>query len=383
MTGLIVGTTFYFQLETRDEAGNYSYSNIPSSLPRQDATPPSAISQLSAAVNPLNATLNPPELDTYGALGTTTCTLLTQLTTLIGGGGDNAVFLTWTAPADQNGSAQLIPRYVVNWQTSAFPPLLVAAELSAITTTAPEIVASTWTASRITAVVTGLTRRNPYVFAVRPKDGEGNVGAYVIVKSVTGRDGLAPTAITGISALPRAGGGAVNLSWVAPGDDGTSAGPAVASYAIIYATYPVATSGLQTGVTSWWAGNQGAPSALPLQTNRFLPVPQAPGQIETHVVTGLGNPTTLYYFVIGSSDAAGNFSALTLSTAASAGRVSVDVSSPAAVTNLIGLRDALVKSTINLSWTAPADDPPSDAFSYAVKWATNPAASTSGWWSGP
>ncbi|MEK7766173.1 MAG: hypothetical protein AAB368_08040, partial [bacterium] len=195
----------------------------------------------------------------------------------------------------------------------------------------------------------------------------------------TAKDGVAPAAITGISVLPQAAGGSVQLTWVAPGDDGVSTGPAVASYAIEYATYPPA-SALQADVTTWWANSQGA--AAPWMTTRFLPAPKAPGQIETHVVTGLGNPTTLYYFVIGSSDAAGNFSALTLSTAAPSGTVSFDLTSPSAITNLTGLRDPVVKSTINLSWTAPSD-PTSGVNAYAVKWATGGVVtSATAWWNG-
>ena len=116
--------------------------------------------------------------------------------------GDGEVALTWSAPADDGGSA--IVRYEVRHAEGAGVPANTA-----------------WTpvGTATTHTVSGLTSGVPHSFEVRAVNGEtpGEGPAAQAKATPTGR----PIAPRGLSAAP--GDGEVALTWSAPADDGGSA----------------------------------------------------------------------------------------------------------------------------------------------------------------
>jgi tetratricopeptide (TPR) repeat protein len=119
---------------------------------------------------------------------------------------------------------------------------------------------------------------------------------------------VAPNAVTSLTAAGGTESGTINLTWIAPGDDGTSGtnGPG-AFYTVTYATF-AATNGL-----NWWNGSEGVVSTY----SQVWSV-GAQGSTETYTVSGL-TPGTRYWFGIRSTDDFGNQSSTdTVATQANA-----------------------------------------------------------------
>ncbi|MDI6641422.1 MAG: lamin tail domain-containing protein, partial [Elusimicrobiota bacterium] len=119
---------------------------------------------------------------------------------------------------------------------------------------------------------------------VRAFDVAGNttttIDAFVILK-----DTIPPFAITSLQATPGAFRGAIDLTWIAPGDDGTVGNIINGGYLIRYATYPITTANFESAIT-WSSGTI---------------TPKPFGQTETITITGL-DPATTYYFAIKTRD---------------------------------------------------------------------------------
>ena len=103
-------------------------------------------------------------------------------------------------------------------------------------------------------------------------------------------DDISPSEVTDVAAFPGIGEGEINLSWTATGDDGTVG--TASAYIVRYNVVEISTANwaASTAVTQSWT-------------------PQASGNIEWHVVTGLTSGTT-YYFAVKAKDEAGNSSGI-------------------------------------------------------------------------
>ena len=124
----------------------------------------------------------------------------------------------------------------------------------------------------------------------------------------------------------------IELTWTAPGDDGTTG--RAASYELRYAALPIA-SGDTTG---WWSG---APSA------GVLPPPLTAGSRERFTVIGLTTGLT-YHFVLRSTDDAGNGSAYSNVSVRQAGTPGGALATPSDFTARV------VTGGVRLAWSEPA-----------------------------
>jgi hypothetical protein len=161
-------------------------------------------------------------------------------------------------------------------------------------------------------------------------------------------DTVAPSAVVNLAA-PSSTATSIDLTWTAPGDDGTTG--TAASYDIRYSTSTIT------------EGNFASASQATGE-----PTPQAPGTAQSMTVSGLASGT-LYYFAIKSSDEVPNTSSISnipnrATTAAG------DTTAPTAVTDL-SLSGASGKSIL-LTWTAPGDDGTTGtATSYDIRYSTS------------
>ncbi|MFH1777560.1 MAG: CFI-box-CTERM domain-containing protein, partial [Candidatus Omnitrophota bacterium] len=166
-------------------------------------------------------------------------------------------------------------------------------------------------------------------------------------------DTTAPAAVGDLAASSGTNDGEIDLTWTAPGDDGTT-GTATA-YTIKYST-TVITNDSEFNVSSDVTGE---------------PMPNTAGTAETMTVTGLSAGQT-YYFAIKSVDEVPNTSAVSNSAFAKAQEIVLpdDLIAPAAVTDLA--ISSVTQDSMTLTWTAPGDDGTSGtALSYDLRYSTS------------
>jgi hypothetical protein len=161
-------------------------------------------------------------------------------------------------------------------------------------------------------------------------------------------DSTAPAAVTDLSASQTRW-KSTNLSWTAPGDDGSTG--TAASYDIRYHTAPITENNWNDAVQL---------------TNE--PTPLVAGTTQSVAVAGL-TPGTTYYFAMRAVDEAVNVSAisnvLTVTTPAS------DPIPPAAITDLQAVAPNI--RSVQLTWTAPGNDGMvAKAAGYDVRYSTSP-----------
>lgn len=141
----------------------------------------------------------------------------------------------------------------------------------------------------------------------------------------------------------------IELTWTAPGDNGTSG--QAKNYELRYAAFPITEA-------TW---NSASPVA-------GLPLPKVAGGQESMIVGGLTTNAT-YYFALKTLDTANNISGL--SNVVTATITNTDLAPPAAVADLEVLRAG--PKSIRLGWTAPGDDGSTGiAKSYEVRYSTAP-----------
>ena|SRR3989344_3495125 len=142
----------------------------------------------------------------------------------------------------------------------------------------------------------------------------------------------------------------IDLSWTAPGDDGNTG--TAASYDIRYSTNPINDSN--------WA------TALQLTGE---PIPQVAGTAQSATVSNL-LPSTIYYLAIKTADEVPNTSLLSNVPSVATLPLSVDTTSPAAITNLTISNITL--NSVLLSWTSPGDDGDTGtATTYDIRYSTS------------
>ena len=247
VTGLTSGTTYYFAIESIDAVGNVSaISNVASARPR-DWTPPSQVSDL-ASLTPVGVAQNA------------------------------AAVLSWATPSDNVG----VTGYELRYTTASSPDVSTFTSWTKVTAPAP-LVAGT----PVTFVVPRLAIGTTYTFAIRSKDAAGNWSAVSNRVTAVPLDLLAPKAVTTLKAT--AGTTALTLAWTAPSDN-----VAVSSYDIRYSTSPITAANFSSATQ--WTGSSSV-------------TPKAAGTAQSATLSGLTTGAK-YYVAIESSDAAGNFSAI-------------------------------------------------------------------------
>ncbi|MHC4601321.1 MAG: fibronectin type III domain-containing protein, partial [Planctomycetota bacterium] len=166
-------------------------------------------------------------------------------------------------------------------------------------------------------------------------------------------DTTPPAAVGNFTATPGSQTGEVQLSWVAPGDDGMD-GTADA-YVLKFSFSPIDENNFD-------AANDYSQS--------WTPAPS--GNVEIHTLTGL-IPATTYYFGVKALDEESNLSPL--ATASCQSPDFRDFASPAPITDLAA-STGTNPGEIDIAWTATGDDGSTGtATTYVVKTSTSPITS--------
>ncbi|MBL4693797.1 fibronectin type III domain-containing protein [Candidatus Gracilibacteria bacterium] len=253
VTGLTASTTYYFAMKTSDEIPNISaISNVPNSTTlAPDTTAPAAVSDLAAS----SPTLTTIDLD-------------------------------WTAPGD-DGSTGTATTYDIRYSTST----ITAGNFAAATAVTGEPTPSVAGSSE-SMTVTSLSNSTTYYFAIKATDEAANTSTISNVSNSTTLtpDTTAPAAISDLN-TDNPSSNTIDLTWTAPGDDGSSG--TATTYDVRYSTSTIT------------AGNWGSATAV----TSGEPTPAVAGSSESMTVTGLSNSTT-YYFAIKTSDEVPNESAI-------------------------------------------------------------------------
>ncbi|HZG75124.1 MAG TPA: fibronectin type III domain-containing protein [Paenibacillus sp.] len=141
----------------------------------------------------------------------------------------------------------------------------------------------------------------------------------------------------------------IDLTWTAPGDNGTSG--QAKQYLLRYAPFAI--------TESTWN------SATPVSG---VPLPKAAGGLEQVTVGGLTTNAT-YHFALKTVDTANNVSAL--SNVVTATINNTDLAAPGTISDLAATRTG--PKSVRLGWTAPGDDGATgQAKSYEVRYSTSP-----------
>ncbi|MEK7767228.1 MAG: fibronectin type III domain-containing protein, partial [bacterium] len=227
-------------------------------------------------------------LPANGRLSDTEPNVVTQLTTVGSVGLITTLTpqLTWSAGNDPD-SGDFITSYLVELSTNNDffgPGATYRINLSTTSTS--------WT------VPANLTEGKNYFWSVRARDREGLVSKYANVRNFR-IDVTAPSAVTDLTGTTGTGAGEANLSWTAPGNDGT-AGQA-SSYRVKYATWT------SPNTTGWWDGAYSSTAPVYEYSSAWEPV--ASRQTETRALTGL-TAATSFYFAVRAKDAIANLAVM-------------------------------------------------------------------------
>ncbi|MFH0948635.1 MAG: fibronectin type III domain-containing protein, partial [Elusimicrobiota bacterium] len=305
VTGLTGGVTYYFWLQTADEATNWSgFSVRISSVSRTDITPPAAVTCLSALT----------------------------------GVGEGEIDLTWTSPGDDGWEHNLIAGsgYWLRWKRTLTPPLSwddydPGSEVFLSTETAPKLPQA--------HTVTGLASGSTYYFQLKTCDEVPNwsTGTSNTAFAWAQLDFIQPAQITTLTALTGAFEGRINLSWTDTGDNGLVKNITDGWYELRRTTNPsVNWNDSSVTVSSW------------LIPNTY------PGNVVNWPLAGLTNGVT-YYFWVRIADEVPLWSPISDKVTSWA---QIDVSSPTTVQNLAGT--TISEGTVRLTWSSPSDNDTTD-----------------------
>ncbi len=247
VSGLNSGTAYFFAIKTADEIPNWSaISNITTTSTSNDATSPVTIASLDAVLPTLNS-----------------------------------ITLVWTAPGD-DGSVGTASSYDIRYSTST----ITAANWDAATQLSSEP-APNPAGTPESLSVAGLAENTTYYFAIKAGDERDNWSDLSnIASNKTALDSTPPASINDLAAAPGSENGEIDLSWTAPGDDG-SVGTAMA-YDIRYSSNPISAA-------NWFAAIPWGPP----------PDPMVAGTSQSATITSLV-PGDTYYVGIRAFDDAVN-----------------------------------------------------------------------------
>ncbi|MFH1958039.1 MAG: FG-GAP-like repeat-containing protein [bacterium] len=285
VTGLTEETTYYFRMSAGDEVPNWSeLSNNATAWAMYDNIPPAKITDLTA---------QPGE----------------------------QILLTWSAPGD-NGNAGALDSgsgYYIQYSTYGVFWSTFSAQI--------QMDASGDEPGVLKSTSVYLSQETTYYFHIWTHDEIPNWGE--VSDGTTAWCYIPPAAITSLSALTAGTEGGVNLTWLAPGDDGTvGILKSGSEYFIQHSTYNISWSTSDAQIQMDASGD-------------------APGIFKSTSVY-LSQETT-YYYRIWTRDEISNFSEL------SNGATCWVNIAPAAITTLSAVA-GLSESEIDLSWLAPGDD---------------------------
>ena len=241
-----------------------------------------------------------------------------------------SVQLTWTAPGD-DGATGTAAEYDIRYSTAVITAANFASATAVTGTPTP---AAAGTSQSVT--VSGLTPNTPYHFAMKTADEVPNwsgLSNEVQATTYAATGDTAPPATTANLAAGTVTATSVQLTWTAPGDDGTTG--TAGHYDIRYSTSAIT------------AGNFASATAV-----TGAPAPAAAGTSQSMTVSGL-TPNTPYYFALKTADEVPNWSGLSNVVPATTAQA-VDVTPPAAVTTLA--TGTVTSTSVHLTWTAPGDD---------------------------
>ena len=208
---------------------------------------------------------------------------------------ENSATLGWTASGD-DGSAGTASVHDIRYSTSPITDANWASATQVAGEPAPEPAGTSQTFT-----VGGLSPATTYYFAMKTADEIPNWSGLsnVATNSTTvSQDATPPSAINNLSASSPTS-SSINLSWTAPGDDGTSG--TASGYDVRYSASPITDS-------NWDSATKAAGE----------PAPASAGATQTFTVAGLSASTT-YYFAIKTADEASNWSALSNITTGTTG----------------------------------------------------------------
>jgi len=249
--------------------------------------------------------------------------LLSDMRAFAGGIVTGEMDLTWVAPGD-NGSAGTAQQYEIYYAAESFDENSLNNATLVGDAPAPAA-AGTLQSHR----VSNLEGETDFFWAIRAMDESGNVGPLTPVVTATTHP-VPPAAVTDLGGSAN-GVDSVVLSWTAPGDDGNEG--TASEFEIRYATWPLS--------------SQSFPLATLVDN---VPAPEAPGTVQSVVVTGL-NPGVAYRFALVTKDEVDATSYLS-NVAIITTDEGPDTTAPDAISDLIALVPAsggdLVASSVSL-----------------------------------
>ncbi|MEJ2719930.1 MAG: fibronectin type III domain-containing protein [bacterium] len=198
-----------------------------------------------------------------------------------------SVALVWTAPGD-DGQKGKATRYIIRYSNSQ----ITEDDWDGATPIDSTSIPAPNPAGRVeTIVVTGLDSGTEYFFALKAADEVPNLSPLSNCASgFTLSEKIPPADVEDLRARALDD-SSFELTWTAPGDDGTTG--TAAAYDIRYSTGPI---GDETG---WYKASRADTS----------PTPQPAGSTETFVLTGL-QPGTSYFFALKTADESQNWSGI-------------------------------------------------------------------------
>lgn len=196
---------------------------------------------------------------------------------------ENSVTLAWAAPGD-DATVGTAASYDIRYSTALITTLNWASATQATGEPTPSIAGTSQTMT-----ISSLNMETKYYFAIKSSDEVPNQSGLSNVVNTTTPDQTAPAGIVNLSVVSQTH-NSVNLSWTAPGDNGSTG--TAASYDLRYSTALIT-------LANWASAVQATGE----------PTPLIAGTAQTLTVTGL-NAATKYYFAIRASDEAVNQSGL-------------------------------------------------------------------------
>ncbi|HRY30640.1 MAG TPA: hypothetical protein P5079_11470, partial [Elusimicrobiota bacterium] len=319
-TGLVNGNTYYYKVRAQDQTGHFSdYSSTVSAVPgvALGAAPVFSTSTVVVSSSVLHfvwsLTANAdgyrviqsssgfslsgdlgPSASAYSLTGlpvnsshTVYVRAFSGLQTLDSGTTTHYTFAA--VPAGLASPAQTVSSLDLDWVDGGNPP----GTRYDVERSSTGVDGWTLRAEKITATThydSGLAEYATYYYRVYAVNGaEVRTAAFVGLTTMTA--GISPAAVSNLAANPGAADGAVELVWMAPGDDAMSG--LASSYVVKYATFDFAAAEFDAGY---------------IHTFTQSWVPKTPGLTEglspLREVTGL-YPGTTYYFAIKAVDEAG------------------------------------------------------------------------------
>ncbi len=226
-----------------------------------------------------------------------------NITNLAGFTGTNAgeINLSWTAPADDAltdpGNRQ-VSAYIIKYSAVNFTD--INNFLTSGTTAYSSLSAHTVSYSETTTITT-LSEGSTFYIGIIAVDKAGNYSAGVST-SVAASKRVPPGAVTTLTAVTGGLPGEIDISWLAPADNGYTGAPA-AGYLIKFSTTQINSEATFISATT---------STL---SGTFTPA--SPGSPELRTIQGLITSAT-YYIALKAYDAAGNYSLLSTTASAAA-----------------------------------------------------------------